>query len=49
MAPSDAVNRWERQARRAGTQDKLIANEVIIQLDLKLTQSESLLSERVGQ
>ena len=49
MAPSDVVNNWERQARGAGTQDKLIANEVIIQLDLKLTQSESLLSERVGQ
>jgi polyisoprenoid-binding protein YceI len=49
MAPSDAVlNRWEKQ-HGAGTPDKLIANEVMFQLDLRLTQTDSVLSGSAGQ
>jgi len=50
VAPSDAVlNRWEKQQHGAGTADQLIANEVMIQLDLQLTPTDSGLSGSVGK
>jgi polyisoprenoid-binding protein YceI len=49
-AQSDAVlNRWEKQQHRAGTPDEIIANEVVIQLDLRLTQTDSALSGSADQ
>jgi hypothetical protein len=45
MASSDAdLSRWENQQHRADTPNKLIANEVMIQLDLRLTQTDPVLS-----
>jgi len=50
MAQSYAVlNRWEKQQHRAGTPDELIANQVVIQLDLRLIQTDSVLSGSAGQ
>jgi len=50
MAQSYAVlNRWEKKQHRAGTPDELIANQVVIQLDLRLIQTDSVLSGSAGQ
>jgi len=50
MAQSYAVlNGWEKQQHRAGTPDELIANQVVIQLDLRLIQTDSVLSGSAGQ
>jgi hypothetical protein len=50
MAPSDTVlNRWEKRKHRDGTPDNLVANEVMIQLDMKLTRRDTILSENTGQ
>jgi hypothetical protein len=50
MASSDAVlNQWERHQHRAGTPKELIANEVMIQLDMKLARTDAMLSENTGR
>jgi polyisoprenoid-binding protein YceI len=50
MAPSDVVmNRWEKQQDKDGAPEELVANEVMIQLDMKLTGTDTILSENTGQ
>jgi len=49
-APSDRLlNRWEKQQHRDGRPDEFIANEVMIQLDLRLTQMDLVPSGSVSQ
>ena len=50
VAPSDAVlNRWENQQHGDGTPDQLIANEVMFQLDLRLTNADAALERSSGE
>lgn len=50
MAPSEAVlNRWESQPYKAGTPDELVANEVTIQLDMKLTGTDTIPPENTAE
>jgi len=49
-APSNAVlNRWEKQQHRGGRPDEFVANELMIQLDLRLTQMDSVPSGSASQ